>query len=109
MIGILGRGHRARALFYDNLADTLDAGLPLRQALSTVASGASAPGRAAHALEERVLAGASLADAMAADPRTFSAFERHATHAGATAGRLPEILRALSGHFVVRGQALESL
>jgi type IV pilus assembly protein PilC len=107
--GQLGAAHHARARFYEDLSQMLDAGLGMRQALEMLASGGGPRAPAARALADRVLAGAPLAEAMAASPAAFSAFERHATEAGERSGRLPDSLRALADYFEVRGAALDKL
>lgn len=108
-IGLLGAKYHGRARFYEDLAQMLDSGLPLRQALEMLATGGGPRAVPARALELRVTGGASFSDAMAADPAEFSAFERHATAAGERSGRLPDSFRALADYFTVRGKALDRM
>jgi len=89
------------------LATLLVAGSPLEQALSAVSRQAE---RAAtrHTLErvrEGVVAGQTLAQAMSAEPRTFSPLYRGLVSVGGETGRLADVLARLADYLEAR-QAL---
>lgn len=96
------RSRRAavRAEFYDALATMLDAGLPLTDALSTLAESADDGGRRAQRVLIRNLArsvteGEALFDAMSAAPGWFGPAEIAIVEAGQHRGELAAALRVL--------------
>jgi len=106
-VGLFGAGEQNRARFYENLAVSLDAGLPIRDALRTVGGSAfgapSGPYASAKAMEEEIRDGATLEEAIEARGAVFSPFERHVVAAGEKGGRLVESMKRLAKHFERRG------
>ncbi len=82
------------ALFTRQMATMLRAGVPLVQAFDIVADGFDKPGVAAliRAVRAEVSAGASLAAALRAHPRSFDALYCSLVHAGEQAGALESML-----------------
>lgn len=85
-----------RAEFYYNLALLLEAGLPTARACDHRFAG---PFRnAGPRLKQRILNGATLSEAMQADP-LFSPYELALTRVGENSGHLPEIFRSLEAWY----------
>lgn len=89
---------RTRAAMLAQLATALQAGLPLASALRVVReqAGQDALRRLVTDLGDRVEAGESLSDAMAAHPRVFSRLEASMVRVGETAGVLDEVMGSLA-------------
>lgn len=87
---------RRLAAWYFQLAQTLEAGVPLLEALA--APGGPKP-RERLALVERVRQGSRLADELATAGAWLPAVDRHLLIAGAEAGRLPATCRRLAAHY----------
>lgn len=92
------RGAR-RGEVYDSLATMLDAGVPLVEAVSTVAGGQS--GRSSSSrrmlleLRETLRGGSTLAEAMRSRPSWYDPAEVAMVEAGQVTGELAEVLRSL--------------
>jgi len=87
--------HRKLAAWYHALGQSLEAGIPLLDALG--APGGPEPARRAR-LVERLRNGAALDAALAADGAWLPAVDVHLLLAGAASGRLPAICRQLAAH-----------
>ncbi|MBN1554208.1 MAG: type II secretion system F family protein [Phycisphaerae bacterium] len=89
---------RARAAMLRQIATALQAGLPLLSALHVVYEQAdsNAMKTLLHDLAQRVQAGESLSDAMAAHGRDFSALDVSMVRVGETAGVLDEVMGHLA-------------
>jgi type II secretory pathway component PulF len=109
-MGLFGAADLSRARFYDDLATTVDAGLPVRDALRNV-GGDAVDGLfgAARAMEESIRAGGDLRDAMEERGGLFTPFERHVVAAGEKGGRLVESMKRLARHFERRGAMRDAL
>ncbi|WP_417552957.1 type II secretion system inner membrane protein GspF [Marinomonas fungiae] len=89
---------RERALVIRQLATLIEAGLPIDDALSGVAS-QSGKGRVRSmllAIRARVLEGFSLAQALSAYPKAFPTLFQASVQAGEESGKLPAVLLALA-------------
>lgn len=91
-------GLAALAEFTDQLADLLEAGIPLERALRLLGQNVSKPALKAslNDIGESVRAGKSLAEAMAARPRVFPQTFVSMVRVGEEAGLLAEMLRRLA-------------
>ena len=86
-----------RELVYHNLGVLLEAGLPIKKALETV--GAGLRGRLARdlrALSDAISRGSTVAEAMAARPRSFSRMEVMIVQAGETSGMIAQAVAGLA-------------
>ncbi len=108
-MGLFSSADQARGHFYNNLATTLDAGLPADQALTLVESGPGGLAAAVRRLVEAVRRGRSLAEGMARHGSFWSRFEVDSMAAGERAGRLPETLRRLAAYFETRGRTRDRI
>lgn len=97
------------SLFTRQLGDLLKAGVPLNRALGTLKEQASSGALAdiIDAVVKDVSAGASLHEALAKHPKTFSSLYTSMVRAGETGGFLEDVLRRLS-IFIERDQELRS-
>jgi general secretion pathway protein F len=107
-----GRWHRGLAaadvsLITRQLATLLMSGTPLEQSLAAVAEQADRPAvrKTIERVREGVVAGQSLAQAMAAEPNTFSALYRGLVAVGGETGQLAGVLARLADYLEGR-QAL---
>jgi type II secretory pathway component PulF len=103
----LGRrmlSHRRLSAWYVQLAQQLEAGLTLVQALR-VGGGLGAPAAMADAMAATVESGGSTHDALRAAERWLPFSDRVALSASAEAGRLPQTLRALAARHAQLGAA----
>jgi len=99
----------ARAYFYRQMATLLDAGIPIRSTLSTLAEQTSGPlRRAALHLGQSVDEGHNLAEGLA-DNRHFSLIEREMLSAGEQSGRLEANARLLAELFEYRKKMIGQL
>ena len=83
--------------FYYNLSSLLHSGVPILRAIAL--AGGSTPGkllRLSRQMEKEVREGMSIADSMAAHPKTFDPFDIEMIRAGEETGQLSEILAELS-------------
>lgn len=88
---------KLRIQLYSNLSTLLAAGVPVLRAMQTAQS--AMPQRITRILRDlhgRITHGESLADAVAAWPRTFPVFDRTLIRVGEESGRLPEVLAELA-------------
>lgn len=94
---------------YEQLADLLDAGVPLMRSLEVLARQASTPslGRVIEEVREDVAGGDSLADAMLKHPQAFNPLHVAMIKAGERGGFLEEVLSRLS-EFVTRADELKN-
>ncbi|MCJ7543393.1 MAG: type II secretion system F family protein [Phycisphaerae bacterium] len=86
-----------RALIYHNLAVLLEAGLPVKKTFDTVASGLR--GRFANdlrALNDAISRGATIAEAMASRPGSFSPMDVMIVRAGETSGMVAQAVQGLA-------------
>lgn len=91
---------RERALVMRQLATLIDAGLPIDEALSGVAS-QSGKGRVRSmllAIRARLLEGFSFAQALSAYPKAFPVLYQASVQAGEESGKLSAVLLALAEH-----------
>ncbi|MBN1846084.1 MAG: type II secretion system F family protein [Sedimentisphaerales bacterium] len=92
-----------RALLYQNLANLLEAGLPLLRALESASSGIRGKmARRFGSLAETIHDGSSLADAMRQHPRNFGRLDVIAIEVGETSGQLPQVLGRLADWYRFR-------
>ncbi len=100
-----------RALFLRELATLLTAGLPIDEALDTMARQGSEPRTRTLVLSMRskVMEGASLADAMAGHGRSFPELYQASVAAGERSGRLDEILSLLADEAEARDATRQSI
>ena len=88
---------RLRIQLYSNLSTLLAAGVPVLRSLQTARS--AMPRRITKILADlytRITRGETLAEAVAAWPRTFPVFDRTLIRVGEESGRLPEVLAELA-------------
>ena len=89
-------------LFVSELADLLDAGMTLGQALQALANqGEEGSGRKAvcQDLCDRIVRGESFSDACARHPKTFPPLFSNMLRAGEASGAMTEVLRRLGDHY----------
>lgn len=87
----------SRALLYHNLANLLDAGVPMLRALESCSAGLNTKlARQFPVLAETIHAGNSLAEAMRRHPKQFDRLDSIAVEVGETSGRLPQALHQLA-------------
>lgn len=86
------------AEFTDQLANLFDSGVPLERALRVLEDQVSAPGLKciSAAIAESLCEGSSLAEALTAYPRVFTATYVNMVKVGEEAGTLPEMLKRLA-------------
>lgn len=100
--GRLGVGRRVKpqhlTTFYSQLADLLDAGVPMLRSLDVLSKQAShgALTQVLKELREDVAGGTSLGDAMAKHPRAFSHLQSSMVRAGEQGGFLEEVLERIA-------------
>ncbi|HXF11291.1 MAG TPA: type II secretion system F family protein [Desulfuromonadaceae bacterium] len=89
------------ATFTQQLANLLQAGMPLSTALNsmTYLETKGIPGDVSRQLKQEVTEGRSLSDAMAKQPRVFSDLYVNMVKAGEQSGALVEVLRRMADHF----------
>ncbi len=88
---------KLRIQLYSNLSTLLAAGVPVLRAIQTAQS--ALPRRVTRVLKDlhgRITHGESLAESVAAWPRTFPIFDRTLIRVGEESGRLPEVLSELA-------------
>jgi type II secretory pathway component PulF len=88
---------KLRIQLYSNLSTLLAAGVPVLRSLQTARS--AMPRRITKILTDlhaRITRGETLAEAVAAWPRTFPVFDRTLIRVGEESGRLPEVLAELA-------------
>jgi type II secretory pathway component PulF len=108
-MGIFGSGsYHARGRFYGNLATALDAGLTPEHTLTIVKEKDGALGAATRPLEQAVRRGRALSEGMSRNA-FWSPFEVSSVVAAERSGRLPEMLRRLSGYFATRGRTRDRI
>lgn len=93
--------HAGKHLFYSELAKLLEAGFGIREAAG-VMSATGLPAAQAQVLAEMhqgLMAGKSIADSLAGNPRTMSDLERGIITAGERGGRLATAMRHLAEYF----------
>jgi len=96
--------------FLDRLSTLLNAGVPIRQALNQISSGPDARSAGvARLLEEKIGAGATLADALDGLPEDFPAAHRAVIGAAERAGQIPEALVRLRAEVERRLEMVRSL
>ena len=100
-----------RALLLRELATLLGAGLPIDEALDTMAErGVDAPTRGLIlGLRARVMEGASLAEAMGDHPRSFPELYRASVAAGERSGKLASVLGLLADEAESRDQLRQTV
>ena len=91
-------------LFTQQLATLLKSGLPLDQALKTIANQAesSALQATVMAIRSQVTEGRSLSEALAGYPQNFDRLYRATVSAGEASGKLDAVLQGLLGHMARR-------
>lgn len=110
---ITGRAKKVSAskvgVIYEQLADLLNAGVPLMRALEVLARQAGSPtlGRVIEEVREDVAGGESLAEAMLKHPQAFNPVHVAMIRAGERGGFLEEVLSRLS-EFVTRADELKN-
>jgi type IV pilus assembly protein PilC len=89
------------ATFTQQLANLLQAGMPLATALNsmTYLETKGIPSEVSRQLKQEVTEGRSLSDAMAQQPRVFSDLYVNMVKAGEQSGALVEVLRRMADHF----------
>ena len=89
------------ATFTQQLANLLQAGMPLTVALSSMIhlESKGIPSDVSKQLKQDVMEGQSLSDAMAKQPVIFSDLYVNMVRAGESSGALVEVLRRMAGHF----------
>jgi type II secretory pathway component PulF len=97
-------GHRKLSAWYQQLAQPLEAGLPLAAALR-VSNGTGAPESALERMAGRIEAGGSVADALRSAGPWLPYADMLALTAAAEAGRMPRTLRTLSQRHAQIGAA----
>lgn len=91
----MGLSHRKLSAWYYQLGQQLDAGLPLPDALRA-SRGAGIPSKTLNAMAAANRAGGNTNDALNASENYLPAVDRVSLAAAASAGRMPQTLRALS-------------
>jgi type II secretory pathway component PulF len=89
------------ATFTQQLANLLQAGMPLATALQSMAylEAKGIPSEVSRQLRQEVTEGRSLSDAMAKQPRIFSDLYVNMVRAGEQSGALVDVLRRMADHF----------
>jgi len=89
------------ATFTQQLANLLNAGMPLTVALNTMKhlESKGIPAEVSRDLKQEVSEGRGLSDAMARQPRIFSDLYVNMVRAGEQSGSLVEVLRRMANHF----------
>lgn len=89
------------ATFTQQLANLLQAGMPLTVALNSMIhlESKGIPSDVAKGLKQDVMEGRSLSDAMAKQPHIFSDLYVNMVKAGEQSGALVDVLRRMAGHF----------
>ncbi len=89
------------ATFTQQLANLLQAGMPLATALQsmTYLEAKGIPSDVSRQLRQEVTEGRSLSDAMAKQPRIFSDLYINMVRAGEQSGALVDVLRRMADHF----------
>jgi type II secretory pathway component PulF len=89
------------ATFTQQLANLLQAGMPLATALQsmTYLQSKGIPSEVSRQLRQEVTEGRSLSDAMAQQPRVFSDLYINMVRAGEQSGALVDVLRRMADHF----------
>lgn len=89
------------ATFTQQLANLLQAGMPLTVALSSMIhlESKGIPSEVSKQLKQDVMEGQSLSDAMAKQPVIFSDLYVNMVRAGEQSGSLVDVLRRMAGHF----------
>ncbi len=89
------------ATFTQQLANLLQAGMPLATALQsmTYLEAKGIPSEVSRQLRQEVTEGRSLSDAMAKQPRIFSDLYVNMVRAGEQSGALVDVLRRMADHF----------
>ncbi len=89
------------ATFTQQLANLLQAGMPLATALNsmTYLETKGIPAEVSRQLKQEVTEGRSLSDAMAKQPRVFSELYVNMVRAGEQSGALVDVLRRMADHF----------
>ena len=86
-----------RIIVYQNLAELLDAGVPILRALQTAAAGVrSGWSRRLKNIADLISGGAGLSEAMNQYPRHFKRIDRLVVETGELSGNLPRALKLLS-------------
>jgi type IV pilus assembly protein PilC len=95
------------ATFTQQLANLLQAGMPLSTALNSMAhlQTKGIPSEVSKQLRQEVTEGRSLSDAMAQQPRVFSDLYVNMVKAGEQSGALVDVLRRMADHFEKFAQA----
>ena len=95
------------ATFTQQLANLLQAGMPLATALQsmTYLEAKGIPSEVSRQLRQEVTEGRSLSDAMAKQPRVFSDLYVNMVRAGEQSGALVDVLRRMADHFEKFAQA----
>lgn len=94
-----------RELIYHNLAILFEAGLPVKKALSTVASGLSGPfAKDLRRLNDAISRGATIAEAMDQRRRSFSPMDVLIVRAGETSGMVAQAMRGLAEWYAFRAR-----
>lgn len=105
MRGIFQRKRKPKlqelATFTQQLANLLKSGMPLTVALNSMVhlETKGIPSEVSKMLKQEVMEGASLSDAMKAQPRVFSDMYINMVQAGEQSGALVDVLRRLADHF----------
>ena len=97
-------GHRKLAAWYAQLAQHLEAGLPLAAALR-VSQGTGAPAKSLATMAERIESGGSVGDALRCAGSWLPLSDLLALTAAAEAGRMPRTLKTLSERHAQIGAA----
>ncbi len=103
-------------LFTSELADLIEAGMTLGNALNCLANqggGQDAPGKIAGDLRDRIMRGEPLSDAMKAHPKSFPPIYSNMIRAGEASGAMTEVLHRLGEHYErqlsMRGKIITAL
>lgn len=97
----VGMDPRERLLFTGELADLLDGGMTLGDALNALArrgSGAGGPAAVVAALRDDIVGGKSFSDALASYPKVFTPVYVNMVRAGEASGAMVDVLRRLAAH-----------
>ena len=100
------RRRLAKADLCDGIATMLQAGVPLDQAVATLAASSARTvpeRRLLRAIRDRLREGVALSDALEMHPGWFDQFDQALIQAGQQAGDLPDALRALGDHHLRAG------
>jgi type II secretory pathway component PulF len=96
-----GMDPRERLLFTGELADLLDGGMTLGDALNALArrgSGAGGPAAIVAALRDAIVGGKAFSDALAAYPKIFTPVYVNMVRAGEASGAMVDVLHRLAAH-----------